>query len=35
MAKAKHTWRPMKSRQNGKKHKKRIDQNNAILKQFR
>lgn len=35
MAKAKHTWRPMKSRKNGLKHKKRIEQNNAILKQFR
>ena len=34
MAKAKHTWRPMKSRYNGKKHKKRIEQNNAILKRL-
>ena len=35
MANAKPKPRPMKSRQNGKKHKKRIDQNNTILKQFR
>jgi len=34
MAKAAPKPRPMKSRKNGLKHKKRIDQNNKILKQF-
>jgi hypothetical protein len=34
MAKAKPKPRPMISRKNGLKHKKRIDQNNKILKQF-
>lgn len=34
MAKAKPKPRPMILRKNGLKHKKRIDQNNKILKQF-
>ena len=34
MAKAKPKPRPMISKKNGLKHKKRIDQNNQILKQF-
>jgi hypothetical protein len=34
MAKSKPKPRPMISRKNGLKHKKRIDQNNKILKQF-
>ena len=34
MAKAKPKPRPMKSRKKGLKHKKRIEQNNKILKQF-
>ena len=34
MAKAKPKPRSMISRKNGLKHKKRIDQNNKILKQF-
>lgn len=34
MAKASPKPRPMKSRHNGKKHKKRIDENNAILNKF-
>ena len=34
MAKKSPKPRPMKSRKNGLKHKKRIDQNNKILKQF-
>jgi hypothetical protein len=32
MAKAHSKPRPMKSRKNGLKHKKRIDQNNKIIK---
>lgn len=32
MAKAHHKPRPMKSRKNGLKHRKRIDQNNKIVK---
>jgi len=35
MANAAPKKRPMKSRKNGLKHKKRIDQNNKILKQFK
>lgn len=35
MANAKPKPRPMKSRKNGLKHKKRIDANNQILKQFK
>jgi hypothetical protein len=35
MARSKKTWRPMKSRKNGLKHKKRIDQNNKILSNFK
>lgn len=34
MAKASPKPRPMKSRQNGKKHQKRIDQNIAVLKKL-
>lgn len=34
MARSKKTWRPMKSRKNGLKHKKRIDANNLILKRL-
>jgi hypothetical protein len=34
MAKAKKTWRPMKSRKNGLKHRDRINENNKILKKY-
>jgi hypothetical protein len=35
MAKAKKTWRPMKSRKNGLKSRNRINENNKILKQLK
>lgn len=35
MARAKKTWRPMKSRKNGLKSRNRINENNKVLKQFK
>jgi len=35
MARSKKTWRPMKSRKNGLKHRDRINENNKILKRLK